>query len=427
MATRMCVEQGLHIHGAPPTSYGNSLLEEQLRRRVFWQCYIMDRYTAVMLDRPPAIADRAIQIGFPADADDEEIDIAEASGACADLDSFHRMPAAPIGPPGTTEMSVFFSFLRLRKITSKIHAKFQQKTSRPMDCQVCPIELPTTSGAIYADLDELLVELDCWRRSTPVFLNPKCLYERQEWYDLLLIREKLLLVRKAIDFVPKRNNVPPRDLLCVCLDYAVGTITTFCPLFSQKIVTYTRSYFQTLFTAGLSVMFCLSVVTDLDSQCIMNGAEAVKYGEKTLKEMVQELPDAVHYVALYEALRVNILGKLESRGQLDTFSKSNQGGRPVNSDPAYQERANGVQSQPGCGIDGPHSLPGVHEHSVQLPTQWPMLASNLTESVTHEGNTENLLTWDIFGDNVFWSMEAGMLGEYVYGDLGAGSFLDDYI
>ncbi|KAF9883419.1 hypothetical protein FE257_003502 [Aspergillus nanangensis] len=419
LCMRMCIEQGLH-RGVKSTPRGNlSLLQEQLQRRVFWQCYMMNRYSSVMLDRPPAITDKDIDVGFPADADDEELDAAEKSGSFLDLDAYCRVAAAAGSTPmRTTEMSVLFLCLRLRKITSKIHTKFQQKANSPGKQELLTIDLVATSGMIYSDLDELLMELEEWRMLAPVFETPRCLYETQEWYDLLLMRERLLLVRKAIDLVPKRNKTPPQDLLSLCLQFAVGTIMTFCPLFEQRRVTYTRSYFQTLFTAGLSVMFCVSVATDHDSDLVRSAKEAVETCERILKIMVKELPDAIPYVAVYEALRVDILGKLnrilhdiavpvgislEHRVQLD------------------HTNVLGESSGPGqCTGQVP----------VQFPPQWPLPDPTLEAPMeeTHQATLDHsLLSWDLFGDRIFWNIEAGMLGEYVYGDPNASALLDDSI
>ncbi|KAJ5308812.1 hypothetical protein N7508_004191 [Penicillium antarcticum] len=57
-------------------------------RRVFWESYMIDRYSSITLDRPFAVTDKAIQIGFPANANDDELESAEGSGAFTDLNSF---------------------------------------------------------------------------------------------------------------------------------------------------------------------------------------------------------------------------------------------------------------------------------------------------------------------------------------------------
>ena len=354
---------------------------------------MIDRYSSITLDRPAAVADEEIEVGFPVNANDDEIDTADCSGSFVDLNSFCQATSTTQSASAVnTETSVFLLCLGLRKITSKIQKKFQR--NEPANLPTSPISMSsiTASGKIYADLDELLSELERWRHSAPFFTSPRSLYETQEWYDLLLAREKLLLIRNAVDLVPKHNgNIPPRDLISICLEYAFETIMKFSEMFDQKMVTYTRSYFQMVFTAGLSVMYCVSVVTDHGLDTIMHAAGAMEQGEKTLKEMGKDLPDALHYVAVYEALRVHVLGKLKlSPGQYQAGG-FNSYDMPVNSHELERQ-------QPVQPIDNwlLSSKPDNRYHDL-FPT-------------LEQTDDTSLPSWNIFGD-----VEAG-LGEYAYGD-----------
>ncbi|KAB8204063.1 hypothetical protein BDV34DRAFT_122643 [Aspergillus parasiticus] len=411
LCMRICIEQGLHKLPRPAMRRKISLLQEQLQRRVFWECYIISQYSSITLDRPAAIAERDIQVGFPADADDEEIDAAEASGSFSDLDSFCRATTRPT-TTGNTEMTVFFYCLRLRKITSKIRTKFQQSNGAPGDGQALAMDSITASGRIYEDLEELLSELEQWRRSAPTFSTPRGLYHTQEWYDLLLMRERLLLVRKAIDLVPKRNNIPPDDLLLICLEYAVGTITKFCPLFEQRKITYTRSYFQMLFTAGLSVMLWVSVASNHDTEMMVKAADAVKQSEKILKQMGREMPDATPYVSVYEALEVHVLGKYHTSSRL-TQQPGGYLGQTQPQDHTSPRMSGMLHDQNMAGEQ--HS---VEQNHSQFSSHWPPLLNDLGSHhlLDHEPSTyASLLSRDLFGDNTFWNVEVG-LGEYAYGD-----------
>ncbi|KNG80493.1 Zn(II)2Cys6 transcription factor [Aspergillus nomiae NRRL 13137] len=352
-----------------------------------WECYMISQYSSITLDRPAAIADRDIQVGLPADADDQEIDAAEASGSFSDLDSFCRATTRPT-TMGNTEMTV-------GPPSNVGHA--------------WTMDSITASGRIYADLEELLSELEEWRRSAPMFSNPRGLYHTQEWYDLLLLRERLLLVRKAIDLVPKRNNIPPGDLLLICLEYAVGTITKFCPLFEQGKITYTRSYFQMLFTAGLSVMLWVSVASNHDTETMVKAADAVKQSEKALKQMGREMPDATPYVSVYEALQVHVLGKY------NVASRTTQqtGGYLGQTQSQYTGMDGMLHNQNTTG-----EYHSVEQNPSQFGSHWPPLLNDLGthQQLDHEPSTyASLLSRDLFGDNTFWNVEVG-LGEYAYGD-----------
>jgi len=265
---------------------------------------MIDRYSSITLDRPFAIADRDIEIGFPANANDEEV--IAARGIVPSLDVLCNVHT----PNGTNEMSVLFYCVRLRQVTSKIHAKF---SSSRVDGATSPNQLLLASGHVYSDLDELLRELEEWRKSSPRFENPRCLYEDLEWYDILLSRERLLLIRKAVDLVPKHNGMPPKDLLELCLDSATKTTLLFADLFERKRITYTRSYFQMIFTAGLSILFCLSAGETTDRTVASEPLNALAACESLLQTMGALLPDARHYAILFEALRRHFARPLDHK------------------------------------------------------------------------------------------------------------------
>ncbi|KAJ5363954.1 uncharacterized protein N7496_009667 [Penicillium cataractarum] len=390
---------------------------------------------SITLDRPCAIPEKYIRIGFPADANDEEIEAADVSGSFSNLDSFcvalsNRSPSA-----GNTEMSVFFACLRLRQITSSIHSKFGDKatsTKSPHDT--------TARGAIYDELEHLLGELHQWRVTTPTFDNPRSLYEMQDWYDLLYFRERLQLVRKAIDLVPKQNGIPPRDLLSLCLQCATGAIVAFWKLFEPKKITFTRSYFQMLFTAGLSIMYCLSVVGDFDHASMRAGTEAVTTCELILKQMGVDLSDAKRYVAVYEALRGYVIRKYSRHLQTDP----QHGDSLCASTSHFNQSSSNVAASHGerCDNDIPSTqIPSIrglgfaHNHTQQPLGDLPLLDTQLVDlPVLHDtaGSLYNdasisegsVLSWNIFGDDALWNMEAG-LNEYAYGDPPATLYLED--
>lgn len=350
LCMRLCIEQGLH---KPPVT-SRTLLQEQLERRVFWECYVIDRYSSITLDRPLAIADRDIRVLLPVDIDDEDLDAAQSVSS---LDVFTT-------GPGHSELTVFFTSVRHRQITSKIHSRLRLSPSTERSSI-------TASGRIYIDLYQLLDELDSWRETVPAFDHPQCVYETKDWSDLRWMRERLLLVRKAMDLVPKRGNSPPADLVSLCLDNAIQVIAIFCRLYSSKQITYTRSYFQTLFTAGLSVIFCLSGQAGTENR----GMDALAQCQHALKQLGHDLPDAVQYVAIYEAL--------------------------------YRH----LQSTASSTVD---YLPGPDSNWPSPPTSLPAI----------DAPDDSTLYSALFWDDAVWNMEAG-LGEYAYGNPHDISLWDD--
>ncbi|KAI9367644.1 fungal-specific transcription factor domain-containing protein [Aspergillus egyptiacus] len=405
LCIRLCIEQGLH---RPPTTR-RPLLREQLERRVFWECYIIDRYSSSTLDRPLAIADRDIRVLLPVDASDEQLEAAE--GSIPQLDLFQ---VAPQAEAGHTELTVFFTSIHHRRITSKIHSLFPSK-SRSMGAPSV-----TAPGRIYANLYRLLDELNLWRRSGPVFDHPQCVYETQDWLDLRWMRERLILVRKAMDLVPKRGSSPPSDLLSLCLQNATQVIVIFCRLYESHQITYTRSYFQTLFTAGLSAVYCLSSIDGPDPGTINQAMDALAQCENGLKELGRVLPDASQYVVLFEALYRHTSQKLRQGGLWDRA-------RPPNIDP----RSGFAQDNVGTGT-AEDAL--AHAHLLSGPislSEWPLpTSSGIPSGIEALADDQAPITADLFSfdsifwDDTVWNMEAG-LGEYAYGNPRGISLWDD--
>lgn len=58
LAVRQCIELGLHRK----TAHQDVTMEVELKARIFWSCYYLDRGVSVALGRPPAISDGDIDV-----------------------------------------------------------------------------------------------------------------------------------------------------------------------------------------------------------------------------------------------------------------------------------------------------------------------------------------------------------------------------
>jgi len=59
----------LDLHRELPSSHPSSHLEQEVRRRVFWTCYLMDRFTVCGSVRSPCFSDRSIYLRLPCTED----------------------------------------------------------------------------------------------------------------------------------------------------------------------------------------------------------------------------------------------------------------------------------------------------------------------------------------------------------------------
>jgi hypothetical protein len=144
LAMRTCIDLGMHRK----TQKRKSLLEHEIRKRVFWTCYCLDREVSIILGRPFAISDRDIDVELPLDVDE----------ACEDIAALELAREVALQTPGSsatcsTSMTGFLYTLRLRRIESQV----QQSIYR----------VDQSAPATATEAEKLIEQLEQWRKSMP--------------------------------------------------------------------------------------------------------------------------------------------------------------------------------------------------------------------------------------------------------------------
>jgi hypothetical protein len=398
------------------------LLQTQLRRRIFWQFYLIDRYSSTTLDRPFLIDDNDISTKFPVEASDEEIEA--VSSQIQDLDSYHfsREPGIQ------NEMTIFFLSVRLRQISSHIQTEYSKLRRKILNSPSKYV----LAGHIHVVMAELLKELQDWRNSTPIIQEPSCLYETQEWYDLLAARERLSVLRRAIDLVPKVNGTPPQDILTIFLRCALETIERYHSICQKKeMMTHTRSYFHMLFTAGLSVMYCISVSKKITPDDLRASYEGLIRCQELLTSVAKQLPDAKSYVSVFQALYRDVSQRLwpnireismnvPADASLPILAASNQLGNLVEGDfshslvagplPTDMEGISDFSTEHPFFSSGISNRPDILDPASQFAAT--MEAEN---EITLDYQDGTAVNWALLSYDSLWNMESAV-GQYVYGD-----------
>lgn len=291
LCMRQCIEWGLHQPPRAPLEP----LEEQRRRRIFWECYLLDRKSSGFLGLPYAIPEAEICVELPVSVDDTTIKQSRAPSLSEITDSPDSTP---------TELCVFLYFIRLRRITSRVHLAFYaQHIANRRERSSANAQFASTA-AVLTRLNELQKELDDWRRDAPVFASPKSLYQRPEWYDFLLERDKLLLIRGAIHNT-NHDKSPPTDLLTICLDVATRVIELFFIMLRNNEITWTKGYLQVIFTACLSIINCISLDVHKMTGRIAaeHPREALPLYVEMLRQFKQRVPQASSVKFIFDAVQ----------------------------------------------------------------------------------------------------------------------------
>ncbi|OSS43831.1 hypothetical protein B5807_11616 [Epicoccum nigrum] len=379
---RQCIE--LRLHEEPSKSLDP--LREQHFRRIFWECYVLDRYSSGILGRPFAIAERDITVSLPINAYDDHI----ATAGTSALDAVYPSASMLI-----TEMSIFIVLIELRRISSRIHTTFY--TRRPAVFSAESQHARTRSlGHVYVDFVRFKSELDTWRLTVPTFSDPRSLYERPDWHDFMYHKDMLLLTRGAIHSLPtplSLSSSSTRQLLNACYTSAARVIQLYGDLMDKRAITWTRSYFQVIFTAGLTVTYCigLGMLTHSihDSASQNEAIDTIARCGKILNHFKDQMPDAGSFAIVFDLLKEDCINSIHiASGSISRQEASGDDGiAPTNA------TLNILPHTEGLNGDWTYMEPGVDA-----------LGNNIFG--TDFGLTDDLMT----------QLEAG-LGEYAWGSM----------
>lgn len=262
---RICVE--LQLHCRPPSSATYSPNEEQRRRKVFWECYSLDRFASSTLGRPFAINDSMISVELPEATDGDNGRTIDSRNADADHALFQD----------AMDLRVSNHLLRLARITSEIHYLFPPRSATPSGTDTHASarisSWASKPGEVYPILLTCHKKLKSWLASSPHYPNPECVPQSEEYFELAYQKERLNLFRTAIDRFSDSMPSPPEVLLNSCVHAACRTINIFNSLRRRNLLTCTRPHTHHVFTTGLVLVFSVFVQLQARGRRSASGSE----------------------------------------------------------------------------------------------------------------------------------------------------------
>lgn len=246
LCIRVAVELGLHCRQPVPPPSG-APVDIQRCRKIFWESYLLDRFSSSTLGRPFAIGDSAISADLPEDA------VSVHMPADQNLESH-------VGP--RPKISIFNWLVGLGQLTSQIHYTMNRRCGRGVgSAGTLLVPLPdraVKTGDTLSLLRKFHGQLSDWRKMAPCSQFPRYVYEASEFFDLSYHETRLWLIRAAIGKLSSGAGMPPRSLLQPCLQSAHNIITSFDSLRRRNLITFTRAYTHLVFVAGIVVVFMLN-------------------------------------------------------------------------------------------------------------------------------------------------------------------------
>ncbi|KFA46129.1 hypothetical protein S40293_03749 [Stachybotrys chartarum IBT 40293] len=234
LAMRQCIEMGLHRQ----TRMKWSLIEE-MRRRVFWTCYCLDRQVSIILGRPFSISDRDIDTELPTDVDE----------SIEDEDSLRVLQQEGRNRPWkisriSTSMTGFIYMCRLRVIESDIQQTIYRVDKVPPDMR--------------ADVESFITRLEQWKAEMPSDARqlPDFRTMRVDGYQ-----NYMAYYYKCMRFllypVVLSSEIADVYFLKRCAEACAGVCRTYKKLHQSVPVGFSVMALHSIFIAGLTLLYCI--------------------------------------------------------------------------------------------------------------------------------------------------------------------------
>ncbi|RAK95984.1 Zn(II)2Cys6 transcription factor [Aspergillus ibericus CBS 121593] len=221
LAMRICIDLGLHRE----SQYRKMRpYEGQMRRRLFWSVYLVERYAAWSLGRPFSIPEEDIDVHFPADLDDSCTSDELVEQALHSLLDLHQ--------PVHGSMRRFIALTQLQRIMSQIHTRIY-RTDRNISTLV-PETVP------------LMATLEDFQRSLPLLASDEADFVHMHWHNSVR-----MLIQRFVGILPRED-----PLIARCL-YASGQMCQCFKRLRQRDSGYSFLLVNSLYMAGLTICLCL--------------------------------------------------------------------------------------------------------------------------------------------------------------------------
>ncbi|KAL6922512.1 hypothetical protein FSST1_006538 [Fusarium sambucinum] len=223
------ISMGMDLHREETSNTGQSLLSREMARRIFWCTYALDRSISIAMGRPLGINDSDITVPLPQQLTDEQL--------CS-------VEAVPILTPNPNDMSTFLHVIKLRQINSSIYMSlYAASASASNDYD----SLDALREAHYAELNTWLVTAPRYGPASGV-----AMLQTAEWFQIAYHYAVLSLHRPSRVF-PVSNI----SSLRLCADSAISLITCYNTLYAKNRITYTFVALNSLFMAGVTMLYAL--------------------------------------------------------------------------------------------------------------------------------------------------------------------------
>ncbi|CAF3622119.1 unnamed protein product [Fusarium graminearum] len=225
MALRLAV--GIEMHRDESLSQ-KSLLDAEMRKRLFWSLYTMDRSVSISLGRPLGIQDADITIPLPLILSDEQL-------------AGPPDRAIPNILPDVRDMSAFRHIVELRQINGGIYSALHSAGGANLE-----------STNLDAIRQQHYTRLNAWLLSAPRYLAPLSMYQTPEWFQIAYHQAVINLHRPS-----HASPVSSADAIRLCADSSISLISCYNALYAKNKIIYTFVALDSLFLAAVTMLYSI--------------------------------------------------------------------------------------------------------------------------------------------------------------------------
>ncbi|KAK9351330.1 fungal-specific transcription factor domain-containing protein [Lipomyces doorenjongii] len=264
-ALRIAIALGFHRQSSAANL---NLINQEIRKRVFWTIYSLDRILSTILGRPITLHDRDIDIAHYLDLGNDP----EMTGDMSNGNPFH------------SDVSIALHMVKLRQLTTRIllsvHHTAQWACPRPDESL----------------LEELHRSLDNWKSNLPrITIAP----ERTRMRVEIEYHEHLMLLYRPSPLFP----VPSTSAAAICANSASTAIELYAILYSSFTNPPTFIACRGVFTAALTLLWAhfsckeyrlqllstRTIMTSLETaeRCLTAGSRSWAFAERCAEVLVR--------------------------------------------------------------------------------------------------------------------------------------------
>ncbi|KAK7918220.1 transcriptional regulatory protein [Apiospora marii] len=279
LAMRQCIDLGLHRKPRRAKSF----FDHEMKKRVFWTTYCLDRQLSISTGRPFAISDRDIDVEFPLDIDEatEGLEVLEKT--------YHtfKFPASRISPQPAS-IAGFLHVCKLRVIESRIYQSMYR------------VDQSTTADE--EEVESFLDEIEGWKTCIPMGIESP--YSDVVVSDAYYLRPLHLLRSPFI--LSGASQISVRR----CADACGGVCRTYKKLHQSLPNGFSSIDLRSVFLAGVTLVYCAwalpKEVASINASNDMNACSIVLY------IITERLPAARKYRDIYETIKSMALESIET-------------------------------------------------------------------------------------------------------------------